>query len=159
MACWKSMINSWHKVKELSSWELWVLLQALCLLPLLVMGLRLKGFKSIHSTLANRLPVGDVSIENNTLSQAYSIARMVREAAVHGFCSATCLPQSLLLWWFLRRRRIGGDLRFGVHKRETRFEAHAWVEVDGVPVNDTEDVQERYIPLGKIEHRTSNIEC
>ena len=79
---------------------------------------------------------------------------MVKAASVHGLCSATCLPQSLLLWWFLKRRGIDGDLRFGVNKTENQLEAHAWIEVHGVPVNDTEDVQERYAPLGKPE--TSN---
>lgn len=147
MGCFKSMTGRLHKVKQLSPWELWVLLQALCLLPLVVLGLRLTRFKSMQSTLANRLPVGAVSIDSNALSQAYIIAGMVKVASVHGLCRATCLPQSLLLWWFLRRHRIGGDLRFGVHKTETRFDAHAWVEVDGVPVNDTEDVRERYKPL------------
>jgi len=143
------MTGSFHKVKQLSPFELWVLLQALFLLPLVVLGLRLKGFKSVQSTLANQLPAGGVSIQNNTLSQAHIIARMVKAASVHGLYSATCLPQSLLLSWFLKRRGITADLCFGVNKTETQLEAHAWVEVDGIPVNDTQDVRERYAPLGR----------
>jgi len=138
-----------HKLKQLSPFELWVLLQALFLLPLVVLGLRLKGFKRIQSTLASQLPAGDVSTGNNTLSQAHMIARMVSVASEHGFCTATCLPQSLLLSWFLKRRGITADLCFGVNKTETQLEAHAWVEVRGIPINDTEDVRERYTPLGK----------
>ena len=99
--------------------------------------------------LTNRLPVGDVSIDKNTLSQVYIIAKMVKVASVQGICSATGLPQALLLRWFLRRRGINGELRFSVNKKETQLEAHVWVEVNGVPVNDTEDVRERYTPRGK----------
>jgi len=147
MGCFKSMTGSLHKIKQLSPREVWLLLQALFLLPLVVLGLRLKPFKSMQSTLTNRLPAGHVSVDSNALSQAHIIAGMVRAASVHGLCNATCLPQSLLLWFLLRRHRIGGDLRFGVHKTETRLDAHAWVEVDGVPINDTQDVQKRYTPL------------
>jgi len=138
------MMDKWEKFNRLTSGELWFLIRALCLLPLVTLGLRLKGFKSMQSTLANRLPVGDVSIDQKALSQAYVIARMVKVAAVHGLCRATCLPQSLVLWWLLQRRGIGSDLRFGVQRAEDRLEAHAWVEVDGVPVNDTEDVRQRF---------------
>ena len=149
MGCFKSMMGRLYKVKQLSPRELRVLLQALFLLPLVVLGLWLKGFNRTQSMLTNRLPVGDVSIDKNTLSQVYIIAKMVKVASVQGICSATGLPQALLLRWFLRRRGINGELRFSVNKKETQLEAHVWVEVNGVPVNDTEDVRERYTPRGK----------
>lgn len=147
MGCFKSITRNVYKLKQLSPWELRVLLQALFLLPLVVLGLWLTGFNRTQSMLTNRLPGGDLSIDKNKLPQAYIIAKMVRVASTHGLCRATCLPQALLLRWFLRRRGIDSSLRFGANKTETQLEAHAWVEVDGVPVNDTEDVQKRYTPL------------
>ncbi len=62
---------------------------------------------------------------------------MVQAAARHGVYSATCLPQSLTLWWLLRRQGIKSDLRFGARKEAGLMEAHAWVELSGIPLNET----------------------
>jgi len=43
---------------------------------------------------------------------------------------ASCLRQSLLVWWFLRRRGLGAKLRIGVNNRE-EFLANGWVELEG----------------------------
>lgn len=48
-----------------------------------------------------------------------------------------CLPQSMLLAMLMRRRGIAADLCLGV-KLEEPFEAHAWLEVEGAPVNQGE---------------------
>lgn len=47
---------------------------------------------------------------------------------------ALCLEQSLALFVLLRRRGIDALLRIGV--QTIPFSAHAWVEVDGVAVNE-----------------------
>lgn len=72
---------------------------------------------------------------------------MVQAAARHGAYRATCLPQSLTLWWLLRRQGIKSDLRFGARKEAGRMEAHAWVELDGIPLNETLDVDQRFQPF------------
>lgn len=53
----------------------------------------------------------------------------------------------MTLWWLLRRRGIPVQLRIGARKTGTQFEAHAWVEMDGRVVNDSEDVRIRYSPF------------
>jgi hypothetical protein len=50
-------------------------------------------------------------------------------------------------WFLLRRRGIDGQLQFGARQLDGRIEAHAWVEVDGRPINDTPDVRQRFQPL------------
>jgi hypothetical protein len=47
---------------------------------------------------------------------------------------AMCLEQSLALFVLLRRRGVPADLRVGV--QTLPFSAHAWVEVDGQPINE-----------------------
>src|SRR5580704_2727408 len=47
---------------------------------------------------------------------------------------ARCLEQSIALYCLLRRRGVNAALRFGV--QPYGFVAHAWVEVDGVPLNE-----------------------
>ena len=56
---------------------------------------------------------------------------------------ARCLSRSIVLRAALRRRGIDAELRIGVRK-ETQFEAHAWVEVDGIPAGEPEDVRVMY---------------
>jgi len=48
---------------------------------------------------------------------------------------ATCLSKSLTLAWMLRGRGIAAEIRIGV-KTAGQFEAHAWVEHEGVAVQD-----------------------
>jgi hypothetical protein len=56
----------------------------------------------------------------------------------------SCLHKSLTLWWLLRRRGVGAELRVGVRKPGSRLEAHAWVERDGMVLNDDPDVRQRF---------------
>ncbi len=140
-------MSSWEKIRNLTLGELWVLAQALVLLPLTVLGLRLSGFKGM-SPAARRLPDIDAG-DREALSRALPIARMVRAAAVHGPCKAACLPQSIVLWRLLRRNGVDSDLRFGVRTGAGQLEAHAWVEVAGVALNETPGVADRFSPLKK----------
>ena len=77
------------------------------------------------------------------------VARARRLAAHHAHVAAilprrpSCLPRSLALWFALRRRGMPADVVFGA-KRKPSFEAHAWVEVAGAVVNDSDDVRLRY---------------
>jgi hypothetical protein len=51
---------------------------------------------------------------------------------------AECLEQSLVLLILLRRRGLPAQLRLGV--QNFPFSAHAWVELDGRPVNEREEL-------------------
>ncbi len=60
---------------------------------------------------------------------------------------ASCLVRSVALLGVLRRRGIAAELRIGVGAASPALEAHAWVEVGGVPINDSDDVTTRYRPF------------
>jgi hypothetical protein len=124
-----------------------LLAQALALLPLTALALRIVGFRRWQAALARLAPVGAPPPEGDevvVLRQARMVARMVEAAARHGPYRASCLPRSLTLWWLLRRRGINADLRIGVRKEAGRFEAHAWVTLGGLVLNDNSDVGERF---------------
>jgi hypothetical protein len=55
----------------------------------------------------------------------------VRVAARH-VPAATCLTQAIALHLELARRHVASHLVVGVARRDGRFEAHAWVDRDGV---------------------------
>jgi len=140
-------VGNWSRVWRLSPAERWSLALALALLPLTALALWVVGFRRWQATLARLAPVGPSPKgrdEADLIGQARTVARMVDAAARHGPYRATCLPRSLALWCLLQRRRIDGDLRIGVRKKAGRFEAHAWVELRGVVLNDSGDVHERF---------------
>lgn len=132
---------------DLPAPDQWVVLQAGVALPLLATRLRLTGFqklrKRIESTTLGTDPAAtDLPFED----QADRIGLLVGAAARNGAFRGTCLTRSLTLLWLLRRHGIEADLRIGV-KSEAEFEAHAWVELDGRPLNDSADVAERFDPF------------
>lgn len=59
---------------------------------------------------------------------------------------STCLATSLALAWMLRRRGVAAAVRVGV-RTDDGFEAHAWVEYEGVPVTDASRTEGRYAAL------------
>ena len=62
--------------------------------------------------------------------------------------AANCLPRSLTLWWLMRRRSIPGELRIGVRQEAGQLEAHAWVELDGLAIDDDDnDIHHRFDPF------------
>jgi len=78
---------------------------------------------------------------------------MVRAASHFGPIRATCLAQSLTLWLLLEQQNISSAIRIGVRKKDNRMEAHAWVERNGVALNETDEVHRHYAPF---EHEFAN---
>ena len=125
----------------LSGRERKVLLASLVLLPLFWLCLRLAGLQRFQtwldrSPIARRAPLSQ--------AEAAGLGVAVNRAANHILGPATCLTRSLLLRWLLRRYGTPSDLRIGVRFEEGVFAAHAWVEKDGIPVNDRPEVVARF---------------
>lgn len=72
------------------------------------------------------------------LQSAQRMARLADIAGRHGAITATCLRQSLLIYWLLRRRGLAPELKIGVRKELAAFDAHAWVELQGAALGQTE---------------------
>ena len=122
-------------------------LRAAAVLPLISLSLRLRGFRSTQASLQKR--IASVARRHDPLNQATAAvtaltARMVRSAAYRGLGTPTCLEKSLVLWWLLGRHGIASSLRIGTRKTGGKFEAHAWVECEGVPLNEPEELHKHY---------------
>ena len=74
-------------------------------------------------------------------------ARFIDIASRYPFRWALCLHRSQALLWRLRSIGIDAQLRVGVRKDGSQMSAHAWVEYDGVVLNDRQDTPEYYAPL------------
>ncbi len=140
------MTNVVAKFFALSRSDKKVFLSALVLLPLFRIGLRAFSFARIKKW-AERPAVSTASESRATLESIAAWGRLVNIAAFYGPASATCLARSLVLHWMCRREGIDSHLHIGVRFLETKFDAHAWVEYEGHPVNDAEDVASRYHPF------------
>lgn len=60
-----------------------------------------------------------------------------------------CLVRSLTLWTMLLRRGVSTDLRVGFRKRNEKIEGHAWLEHDGVPINEAISETRTYQPYDR----------
>lgn len=78
------------------------------------------------------------------------VARLINSAARYSPVTVNCLPQSLFVWWMLRREGIEAELRIGVRKERQTVEAHAWVELSGQVLNDRADVEQRFQPFDAV---------
>jgi len=109
------------------------------LLPLFWIGLRIFGLQRFQAWLNRSAVVGRPSPRREELA---AMGALVNTAGA--YVAGTCLTRSLLLSWLLRRKGVRSELRIGVRLENGGLEAHAWVEHEGRPINDTDDVAERF---------------
>ena len=140
MAWWKSLPTSSRTFLRLTAADRWTLAQAALLLPITAAAFRALGFRRWQRTLERWSPrTAGVAERPDAAGQAYRIAWLVRVAARFVARGDSCLAQSLVLWWLMRRQGQVGELRVGVRKRGELLQAHAWVECRGVVLNDRGD--------------------
>ena len=94
-----------------------------------------------------------VARSDNRPPDATSVIRELRAAqrTVKRHCGVrgTCLVTSMSLWAMLLRRNIKTELRVGMRKRDGKIEGHAWLELAGIPINETPEVCGAYEPYPK----------
>jgi len=117
-------------------------LRAAALLPLISASLGLLGFRKTQKFLQKFLPASNCTPDRSAAAEL--TVRMVRAAVRHSLVHPTCLEESLALWWLLKRQHIACDLRIGVRKDSEKFEAHAWVEREGMALNEPESLHTHY---------------
>lgn len=139
----KSIERKYHTIVGLSDLDRSILFQALWLLPVVAILVDFKGLRFTQAMLL-RLPVQTRSVSNEVETQVWTTVKMVRIAVRYHRLWTNCLKQSLVLWILLRNQGIISELRIGVKRKSTKFSAHAWVEYQGIILNDTDDVHQRF---------------
>lgn len=125
------------------------ILYLLFLIPLTTLRLRIYGFKRLYLKIARRTFLFDASLSSvRTKVIAEEIADAVCTAnRRHSFYQADCMVESLVLWRLLRRRGLSANFCLGVRTATGSFESHAWVECEGIVLNDIPSVNQIYDPL------------
>ncbi len=120
--------------------------RAAFLLPFIRIKLHFDGYKKTLHSLQNRLNRRpDPFSQNQQNGSALEMTcRMVRAAEHYFPGQATCLEQSLLLWYLLQNQGIPATVRIGVRKQSEKFEAHAWVEHNGTALNQLDEQHRHY---------------
>lgn len=139
------------KLLKLSAPEAVVLAEAAILLPLVRVACRFVTFARLQRLSGRRRRQPRPS---NLRPEA--AARLVRIAAERGLYRARCLEKSLVLCWILCREGVAARIRLGARKEENEVQAHAWVEVDGVSLDDVANVHAPFSPFEKIATSDAN---
>ncbi len=143
----ESVWAKWRRFRKLPPLDREFVFRAMAFLTLTEVGLRVMGFrrwKQLIEHFSSPVPRQRIPEQAAQLGMAERITRATRSAERHGPGTPNCLERSLTLWWLLRREGIEGELHIGARKSESRFEAHAWVELRGVVLNDSPNVHKHY---------------
>jgi hypothetical protein len=122
-------------LRNLSWADRWLLVHAFFVVTAFGVLVRAFTLRQVHAWVAprgvrsHRDPPGDAR-------RVRAIADIVAMASRRSSLSDSCLYRSLALWWLLRRQGFDGRLRLGARQQDGRFDAHAWVEHDGVVLLD-----------------------
>ena len=147
------MRASLRKIKNLAALpraERRLVIEAAGTLPVIALGLRLLRMSVLFRSLdrlAARLAAPSRSDEVPVTIRR--TRRALTLAAWRGFYRGNCLSRSATLWWLLRRQGVRSDLRIGVRKEDGQLQAHAWVECDGVALNERAETLRRYAPFAE----------
>lgn len=122
----------------------WLAVRAFMLLLSVDLKLKTRGFRRLHSSVKT-CPVARRHPEAETIARTRAA---VDKACIWYPKRALCLQRSAVLTFLLRR--AGVNARMILAARRIPLKMHAWVEVDGVVVNDEATVQDYYSVLEKL---------
>jgi hypothetical protein len=125
--------------------DVWLFPQAVLLPGLAFVGIRLAGVARTQKWLrkwatspVGAHPAGEPHVVMTAVLRAHRIVR--RYSGVSG----SCLIRAFTLWALLGRRGVKADIRIGIRKEGGTIEGHAWLEYEGIPVDQTEAILQTY---------------
>jgi len=137
-----------------------IIAAAVALNPAVFVALRVWGTRRtigfVERSTARRFAARMHAPTIEQVRAAANVGTNVNRAAVGFGRETTCLTRSLTTQFLLRRQGIDARLRIGVARVDAGgptppLSFHAWVEVDGTPVNDHRDVRLVYAAF-PLEH-------
>lgn len=112
-----------HALRRLSPERHLALLQALCAVAAIRLGLSTIGFVRLRRLLGPLLTVRTAPVSGAPEHVRWAVAWAARAVP-----RATCLTQALAAQMLLARAGYPSSLRMGARRRDGTLEAHAWLE-------------------------------
>ncbi len=109
-------------------------------------ALRVVGFRRL---IRQPAALTEGSASPDALYRAERYARWLAIASRHHVVRARCLQRSLVLHHWLCRDGLPNRLRIGVRKGGGALQAHAWVEIGGIAVNERPAALATFVPLAR----------
>ena len=110
-------------------------------LPLISLALRVWDYKRTFAWIQRISPpspgaaAATTALSGASMAPLHRLALLVQRAgSVWSMANTSCLRQSLLLFYLLRRRGLDPKIQFGVASGKGAFDMHAWTELAGVRV-------------------------
>ena len=126
-------MSKYSKLRELPWQEKTLLARFIFCLSWVSFSIRFFGYLRTRRSLSRFITQADLHQADTTeLVQAQRAAELIAIAGRHGLINATCLRQSVLLEYWLQRQNLAAEIKIGVRKAGDLFDAHAWVELNGV---------------------------
>lgn len=123
---------------SLADWLL--IIQAWWVLVYFHLALRRVGFEKVQKQFT---PVVKEKVSrSDSLEIAWRLQKLVYLASRIHFLHMACLDRACALQWILGRREIPSELRIGICKSQVNIYAHAWVEIAGLAIGETEDIED-----------------
>jgi hypothetical protein len=143
--------GKWRRLHGLSAWQWRVLLTSPFVLLLTWVRLRSVGYVKTLAAITPQTNDGQRSAQG-ALAQAQETAYALAVAVKYGPWKPKCLVRSMALGWFLGSKRVPFELKIGVPGEKSitgtdgtlDFSAHAWVEFEGVVLNDKPNIADEF---------------
>ena len=131
-----------------------LVVQAVCLLAAVRLGLCLLPFETLRKLLARTADGRSASAQRRQIDHSPKVIWAVGAVSRRFPSIGTCLMQALAAHVLLRRRHYPTQLHIGVTRDEKgKFLGHAWLESNGIVIIGGEALkQQRYTPLLAMEH-------
>jgi hypothetical protein len=145
MALWKSLKHKALLARQLTFLDWLALVEAWWAMLAFYLSVRWMSYERLNTSVHPVEKEADVS--SDAVALALRLRRLADWASRFHLLSMTCLVKSFTLRWMLGRRGIPSQLRIGAHKTLAGLHAHAWVEVNGQAIGESEELPKRFKPL------------
>ena len=143
MALWKSLMNKANHICRLSLPDWLTLIEAWWILAFFSLTLRL-----VHNDRLSDVSQKNTKDSDDLSGEMIGVKRWVKlvewASRLH-LLPMTCLVKARALRKMLARRGIPAQLRIGASKIQADLHMHAWVEVDGKIISESDNPNKRFV--------------
>lgn len=126
--------------------EKWLFIRAVWTLPMMICAMRFVALRRVQRWIERPdQPFGNKKAALRMNPRI--ITRITFAASKYGLVRGNCLSRSLILCYLLRREGYDARLRLGGRQEGKSFEAHAWVELNGEPVDERDEIRSSFVPF------------